>query len=113
MFGGQTVVDTYSADTYTWDGTNWTFVSGKNQTFDMSARANGIWNYTSIIIPSGINVYFKKNSGNTPVRWLATDNVQIDGALVLDGGFGDNALPEGVGALEDQADLMVLTAAFA
>jgi hypothetical protein len=97
IFGGQTATDTYSADTWAWDGINWSFVSGKNQTFDMSARANGIWNFTTINIPSGLSIYFKKNSANTPVRWLATGNVQIDGSLVLDGSFGDNNLPEGVG----------------
>ncbi len=80
-----------------WDGTNWTFVSGKIQFFDMTARASGIWNFTTINIPPGISIQFIKNSLNTPVRWLAQGNVQVDGKLVLDGGFGINTLPEGVG----------------
>jgi len=96
-FGGQVPTgDSFSGDTWTWDGTNWTFVSGRNQSFDMSGRANGIWNYTTINVPPGINVNFTKNSANTPVRWLAQGNVQIDGNVVLDGGFGDSTLPEGV-----------------
>jgi hypothetical protein len=97
-FGGQVSTgDSFSGDTWTWDGTDWTFVSGRTQFFDMTGRANGIWNFTTINVPSGITVQFTKNSANTPVRWLSQGNVQIDGVLNLDGGMGSNDLPEGVG----------------
>ncbi len=98
LFGGQTQVgDSYSGDTWAWDGTNWSFVSGRTQFFDMTSRPTGVWNYTTINIPAGIAVQFIKNAANAAVRWLATGNVQVDGSLVLDGGFGDNNLPPGVG----------------
>lgn len=98
IFGGQVPTgDSFTADTWTWDGTNWTFVSGRTQFFNMASRANGIWNYTTVNVPGGITVNFTKNSANTAVRWLAQGNVQIDGNLVLDGGVGDNNLPEGAG----------------
>ncbi|ODU24439.1 MAG: hypothetical protein ABS95_01875 [Verrucomicrobia bacterium SCN 57-15] len=98
LFGGQSVSgDGLSADMWQWNGSDWKFISGRTQWFDMTGRANGIWNYTTINVPSGVTVLFTKNSGNTPARWLASGNVQIDGALQLDGGFGDNSLPEGKG----------------
>lgn len=96
VFGGDIPgPDNWSADTEFWNGTDWTFHSGKNQTFDMSGRANGVWNFTSINIPSGVNVVFRKNANNTPVRWLATENVVINGAVNVSGQFGDNNLPPG------------------
>jgi hypothetical protein len=95
-FGGDIPnVDNYSADLDLWDGTNWIAWSGKTQTFDMSARANGTWNFTGIRIPPGVTVVFNKNAGNTPVRWLATQDVTIDGAISLNGEFGANSLPPG------------------
>ena len=68
-----------------WDGTNWQTLNGKYTVFDMSARPSGIWNFTSIFIPAGLEITFKKNAQNTPVTWLATQNVVINGTLFLDG----------------------------
>ncbi len=99
LFGGDIPsVDNYSADTWLWDGTDWQQWSGKVQTFDMTGRANGIWNFTTIRIPTGITVKFKRNAGNTPVRWLASGDVTIDGAVDASGELGANALPPGVPA---------------
>jgi hypothetical protein len=99
MFGGDVPgVDSYSADTWLWDGTTWQFWSGKSQTFDMTADADGVWNFTTINIPPNVTVRFKKNAANTPVRWLATGDVTIDGALDVNGDTGSNLLPPGVSA---------------
>ncbi len=99
MFGGSANGgDQYSADSWFWNGTDWTFFSGKVQTFDMSARANGVWNFTTIDIPVNVTVRFQNNAGNTPVRWLATGDVNIRGTIDASGNFGDNALPAGVAA---------------
>lgn len=66
---------------------------------------DGIFNYTTINIPAGVTVTFKKNQVNTPVTWLATGNVTIDGKVILsgtnsadigaagDGSIGDDGLP--------------------
>jgi hypothetical protein len=91
-------VDNYDGDTWFWNGTDWAFQSGKTQTFDMSARANGKWNFTTIEVPSGVTVRFKKNVGNTPVRWLATGDVTINGAVDVGGEFGWNGFAPGVAA---------------
>jgi hypothetical protein len=95
MFGGNTQFDSYDGDTWSWNGTDWLFVSGKRQTFDMTGRANGIWNFISINVPDGIVVTFKKNTGNTPVRWLATEQVTINGTVSVNGEAGLNSLPLG------------------
>jgi hypothetical protein len=95
MFGGNTQFDSYDTETWLWNGTDWSFHSGKRQTFDMTGRPNGIWNFTSINVPAGITVNFKKNAGNTPVRWLATEQVTINGTLSVNGEVGANSLPLG------------------
>lgn len=97
--GGDAVaVDNFDADTWFWNGTDWAFWSGKTQTFDMSARANGTWNFTTIDVPGGVTVRFKKNVGNTPVRWLASGEVTINGTIDVSGEFGANSLPSGIAA---------------
>lgn len=47
---------------------------------------NGILNYTTVNIPAGVTVTFKKNSANTPVYMLATGDVTIAGAISTNGG---------------------------
>lgn len=47
--------------------------------------ADGIFNYTTINIPAGVTVTFRRNQVNTPVTWLATGDVTIDGKVILSG----------------------------
>ena len=66
---------------------------------------DGIFNYTTVNVPAGVTVTFKKNQVNTPVTWLATGDVTIDGKVILsgsnsadigaagDGAIGDDGLP--------------------
>lgn len=94
LFGGDVPnVDQYAADTWLWNGTSWQFWSGKIQIFDMTGRPDGIWNFTTINVPSGVTVRFRKNTGNTPVRWRASGDVTINGAIDVSGEWGINALP--------------------
>ncbi|NUN94648.1 MAG: hypothetical protein HUU16_00600 [Candidatus Omnitrophica bacterium] len=92
MFGGSGAQPRY-ADTWIWNGSSWSgpIVSPPAiAVFDMSSRESGIWNFTTIDLPSGITVQFNKNTSNTPVIWLATGEVNIAGGIDLDGedGFG-------------------------
>jgi hypothetical protein len=75
----------YSRETALWDGTNWTFLSGVDFLIDMAAKPDGIWNYTTIHIPVGVTVRFLKNAANTPVYWLASGTVRIDGIIDISG----------------------------
>lgn len=75
-------------DTWAFNDGEWTFLSGRINHFDMTGRADGIWNFTSIDIPSSAEVRFIKNAANTPVVWLATEGVRIDGIVRVDGQDG-------------------------
>lgn len=101
LFGGDIPgVDNYSADTWVWAGGNWTLHSSKVQIFNPKSRPNGIWNFTSINVPPGVTVRFgiETNLALPPIRWLATENVTINGAVDASGQFGSNDLPPGVPA---------------
>jgi hypothetical protein len=75
---------------------------------EIALPESGVLNYTSVNIPAGVTVTFKKNTANTPVYLLASGNVSIAGTLDLtgkdakptgtygDGAIGDDGLP-GVG----------------
>jgi hypothetical protein len=74
-----------------------------NTTIDLPA--SGILNYTSINIPAGVTVKFKKNAVNTPVYLLVSGDVTIAGAIDVsgtdaahtgtagDGNLGDDGVP--------------------
>lgn len=47
--------------------------------------SDGVLNYTTVNIPTGVTVTFKKNAGNTPVYMLATGDVTIAGTIKVDG----------------------------
>jgi hypothetical protein len=69
---------------------------------------SGVFNYTTIIIPVGVTVTFKRNTTNTPVVLLVQGDVTIAGTIDLngkssphvgaagDGNLGDDGIP-GVG----------------
>ncbi len=54
---------------------------------------SGIFNFTTVNIPSGVTVTFTKNSKNTPVTILATGNVTISGNINVNGENGNNIMP--------------------
>lgn len=74
-----------------------------NTTIDLPA--SGILNYTSINIPAGVTVRFRKNTLNTPVYLLVSGDVTIAGAIDVngtdaahtgtagDGNLGDDGVP--------------------
>jgi hypothetical protein len=63
-----------------------------NQTLQLPE--SGIFNFTTVNIPSGVTVKFTPNSRNTPVTILASGNVTITGSIVVD---GENGLTTGLG----------------
>jgi hypothetical protein len=66
---------------------------------------SGILNYTTVNIPAGVTVKFKKNTANTPVHILASGDVTIAGTIDIrgldakhvgtysDGVLGDDGIP--------------------
>ncbi len=72
-----------------------TFVSGStgaDGAFNPTANTelqlppNGIFNFTTVNIPSGVTVTFTKNAANTPVYILATGDVTVAGTIDIKGG---------------------------
>lgn len=54
-----------------------------NTTVDLPA--SGILNYTTVNIPTGVTVKFKKNAANTPVVILTSGNVTVAGTIDVSG----------------------------
>jgi hypothetical protein len=63
--------------------------------------ASGILNYTTVNIPAGVTVTFKKNTTNTPVVLLASGNVTIGGSINVSGGSSTHVGAAGDGAIGD------------
>lgn len=61
----------------------------------------GVFNYTTVNVPSGVTVKYVRNTTNTPVTILATGNVTIAGTIDVsgsnggDGGSGTKLAPNG------------------
>jgi hypothetical protein len=49
---------------------------------------SGVFNFTTMNIPSGVTVTFTKNAANTPAVLLATGNVTINGVINVSGAVG-------------------------
>lgn len=60
---------------------SWSFDAGNPYYVDLNKRASGIYHFTDITVPTGITVKFHRNVTNTPVMWLATGDVKIDGTV--------------------------------
>lgn len=77
---------------------------------ELQIPASGVFNFTTVNIPTGVTVTFKKNTTNTPVVMLASGNVTIVGSINISGGsaahvgaagdgnLGDDGLPGASGA---------------
>lgn len=68
---------------------------------ELTLPPSGVFNFTSVNIPAGVTVTFKKNTANTPVVWLASGNVTIAGNVYLMGGDSTNVGASGNGTLGD------------
>ena len=97
-----------------WVNPAWSYGTGSDGAFEpqvstqLQLPPDGIFNFTSVSIPAGVEITFVKNTANTPVTFLATGDVLIDGTINLngtdsadvgaagDGNLGDDGLP-GVG----------------
>lgn len=63
--------------------------------------ASGIFNFTSVNIPTGVTVTFAKNTTNTPVVILASGDVTIAGSINVSGASAPGVGPAGDGATGD------------
>ncbi|HKQ40138.1 MAG TPA: hypothetical protein VJ063_18845 [Verrucomicrobiae bacterium] len=54
---------------------------------------DGVFNFTTITVASGVTLSFNRNPLNTPVYLLATSNVTINGTVDVSGGSGNGNSP--------------------
>ncbi len=65
---------------------------------------SGVFNFTTVSIPTGVTVSFKSNATNTPVMILATGDVTIEGTIDVRGADAD-VMREPVGSFLQQGAL--------
>lgn len=86
-------------DFWSFDGDAFQAITGRGYLFDMQPRTNGIFHFTSIHIPADVEIRFHPNAANTPVVWLASENVEILGDIHLSGKDGIENPGNDTGAL--------------
>jgi hypothetical protein len=67
------------------NGNDGAFNPTTNTVINMADHPDGIYQYTSVNIPSGVTVTFIPNANNSPVTWLVQSNVVINGTVNLSG----------------------------
>ncbi len=79
------------------DGSDGAFNPGASQTINLDVVApDGVFNFTTINIPAGVEITFIRNAINTPVFFGATGEVVIDGRINVSAGhFNGVAGPGG------------------
>lgn len=63
---------------------------------ELQLPIDGVFNFTTVNIPSGVTVTFKKNANNTPIYILAQGDVTIAGAINVSGNSSNSTAP-GIG----------------
>ena len=67
------------------NGSDGVFHPTTNTVVNMADHPNGVYQYSSVNIPSGVAVTFVANASNTPVYWLVQSNVVISGTVDVHG----------------------------
>jgi hypothetical protein len=78
------------------NGSDGAFNPTGNIVVDMSDHPNGIYQYTSVNIPSSVTVTFIPNANNSPVVWLVQGPCVISGSVDVSG-QSENGLAPGRG----------------
>src|SRR5438105_245193 len=72
-------------------GSDGAFSPTTNIVIDMADHPTGIYNYTSVNVPSGVAVTFIPNPANTPVVWLVQSSAIINGSVDVSGELGSGS----------------------
>ena len=81
----------------------WSQKAGNPYYIDLNTKPNGVFNYTDITVPYGMTIKFHRNAANTPVIWLATGNVTINGTVDVSA----SGYSSGPGGYDGASGLMV------
>src|SRR5687768_14674613 len=87
VFGSQSSGQAFSSGS---DGSYGSLVIASNTVLDIPS--DGIFHCTSITISNGANLWFNRNTFNTPVYLLAKSNVVINGQIHISGGNNSGIL---------------------
>lgn len=68
-------------------------VFNPNSSITVQVPESGVFNYTTVNIPTGVTVTYKKNEANTPVTILASGNVTISGTVSVSGSSAGASVP--------------------
>jgi hypothetical protein len=79
------------------NGSDGAFNPNASINIDMTSRPSGIYQYTSVNIPSSVTVTFTPNANNTPVVWLVQGDCNIAGTLSIRGKDSDSSVVGGSG----------------
>src|SRR5947207_5749504 len=82
-FGGSATAQTFNSGSTGADG-----AFSPTSTTTVALPATGVFNYTTVNIPTGVTVRFTRNPSNTPVTILASGDVTIAGAIDVGGVAG-------------------------
>jgi hypothetical protein len=66
-----------------------------NIVINMTDHPTGIYQYTTVNIPTNVTVTFIPNANNTPVYWLVQNGVTISGVVNVSGQMGNINTPNG------------------
>ncbi len=76
-------------------GADGAFAPATNQT--IVVPESGVYNFTTVNIPSGVTITFARNSANKPLTILASGDVVIGGSINIDGKPGNSNGAGGLG----------------
>jgi hypothetical protein len=62
---------------------------------ELQLPSNGVFNFSSVNIPTGVTVTFKRNAANTPVVFLVQGDVLVDGTIDVSGKPAAPSGPDG------------------
>jgi hypothetical protein len=77
------------------NGSDGAFNPTVNTTINMSTHPTGIYQYSSVNIPTNVTVTFIPNANNTPVYWLVQNGVTINGVVSVSGQSVNGPLTQG------------------
>ncbi len=67
------------------NGSDGVFNPTVSTNINMGDRPNGVYQFTSVNVPSGVTVTFTPNQNNTPVVWLVQGDCLVEGTIDLSG----------------------------
>jgi hypothetical protein len=75
------------------NGSDLAFNPTTNIVINMATHPNGIYQYTSVNIPTNVTVTFIPNANNTPVTWLLQGSCVISGTVDVSGQCNNGLVP--------------------